>query len=121
VRLAKPIRLPAESSEPEPDRCVVRGSIRDYSARHPGPADLAVVVEVADSSLDDYLIQADIYGRAGIPVYWIINLNDRQVEVYSNPGPSGYQSLEAFVPPHVLTVVIDGVKVGEIPVADIMP
>ena len=42
VRVAKPIRLPTESSEPEPDRCVVRGGIRDYSARHPGPADIAL-------------------------------------------------------------------------------
>jgi Uma2 family endonuclease len=121
VRVAKPIRLPTESSEPEPDRCVVRGGIRDYSARHPGPADLALAVEVADSSLDDDRMQADIYGRAGIPVYWIINLIDRQVEVYSDPGTSGYQTLEVFVPPHVLTVTIDGVEVGEIPVADILP
>jgi hypothetical protein len=43
------------------------------------------------------------------------------VEVCSNPGPSGYQSLEVFVPPHVLTVIIDGVEVGEIPVAAILP
>lgn len=121
VRVGKPIRLPTESSEPEPDRCVVRGGIRDYSARHPGPSDLALAVEVADSSLDDDRMQADIYGRAGIPFYWIINLIDRQVEVYSNPGPSGYQSLEVFVPPHVLSVIIDGVEVGEIPVAEILP
>ena len=121
VRVAKPIRLPTESSEPEPDRCVVRGGIRDYSARHPGPADVALAVEVADSSLDDDRMQADIYGRAGIPVYWIINLIDRQIEVYSNPGPAGYQSLEVYVPPHVLTVMINGVEVGEIPVAEILP
>ena len=66
-------------------------------------------------------MQADIYGHAGIPVYWIINLIDRQVEVYSNPSPSGYQSLEVFVPPHVLTLMIGGVEVGEIPVAEILP
>jgi Uma2 family endonuclease len=121
VRAAKPVRLPTESSEPEPDRCVVRGRIRDYAARHPGPADIALAVEVADSSLEDDRMQADIYGRAGIPVYWLINLIDRQVEVYSKPGPSGYQSLEVFVPPHALTVMIDGVEVGEIPVAEILP
>ena len=103
-----------------PDRnSGARESIRDYSTRHPGPADLALAVEVADSSLDR--MQADIYGRAGIPVYWIINLIDRQVEVYLNPDPSGYQSLEVFVPPQVLTVLIDGVEVGEIPVAEILP
>jgi Uma2 family endonuclease len=121
VRVAKPIRLPTESSAPEPDRCVVRGSIRDYSARHPGPADIALAVAVADSSLDDDRKQAENYGRAGIPVYWIINLIDRQVEVYSNPGPSGYQSLEVLVPARVLTVMIDGAEVGEILVADILP
>src|SRR5262245_45948885 len=47
VRSAKPIRLPAQASKPEPDRCVVRGTIRDYSRRSPGPADIALVVEIA--------------------------------------------------------------------------
>ena len=46
---------------------------------------------------------------------------DRQVEVYANPDPSGYQSLEVLVPPHFLNVVIDGAEVGEIAVADILP
>ena len=114
VPAAKPIR-------PEPDRCVVRGGIRDFSARHPGHADVALVVEVADFSLAGDRMQADSYCRAGIPVYWIINLIDRQVEVYSNPGPAGYQSLEVYVPPHVLTVMINGVEVGEIPAAEILP
>jgi hypothetical protein len=40
---------------------------------------------------------------------------------YSNPGPAGYQSLEVFVPPHVLTVVINGVEVEEVPVAELRP
>jgi Uma2 family endonuclease len=73
IRAAKPIRLPTEASEPEPDRCVVRGGIRDYSTHHPGPADVALVVEVADSSLEQDRNMAEIYGRAGVPIYWIIN------------------------------------------------
>jgi Uma2 family endonuclease len=121
VRPAKPIRLPGQASKPEPDRCVVRGSIRDYSRRSPEPADTALVVEVSDSSLDEDRAMAGLYGRAGIPFYWIINLVDGQVEVYSNPGPSGYGSVEVLAPPHVLRVVIDGVEVGEIPVADMLP
>ena len=121
IRANKPIRLPTEASEPEPDRCVVRGDIRDYSTRHPGPADVALVVEVADSSLEQDRKMAEIYGRAGVPIYWIINLIDRQVEVYSNPAPSGYKSLDLIVPPHILNVVIDGIDVGEIPVVDILP
>jgi Uma2 family endonuclease len=79
------------------------------------------VVEISDSSLDDDRNLAEIYGAAGIPFYWIINLVDGQVEVYSNPGPTGYGTLEVLGPPHVLPVVIDGVKVGEIAVADILP
>jgi Uma2 family endonuclease len=89
--------------------------------RHPGPPDVALVIEVAKSSLDEDRAMAGIYGRAGIPSYWIINVIDGQVEVDSNPGPSGYGSVEALAPPHVLRVVIDGVEVGEIPVADILP
>ena len=99
----------------------MRGTIRDYSRRSPGPADIALVVEVADSSLDDDRKQSEIYGRAGIPFYWIVNLVDGQVEVYSNPGPAGYQTLDVLAPGHVLAVIIDGVEVGEIPVADILP
>jgi Uma2 family endonuclease len=61
VRRAKPIRLPGRASEPEPDLCVVRGSIRDYEDRHPGPDDVALVVEVADSSLaDDRQMAAEV-------------------------------------------------------------
>ena len=121
VRPGKPVRLPNVSSEPEPDRSVVRGSVRDYASGHPGPPDIALIVEVSKSSLDDDRNQAEIYGAAGIPFYWIINLVDGQVEVYSNPGPTGYGTLEVLAPPHVLPVVIDGVKVGEIAVADILP
>src|SRR5689334_16396495 len=90
LRSGKPVRIPGLASEPEPDRCVVRGGIRDYAGRHPGPLDVALIIEVAKSSLDEDRAMAGISGRAGIPSYWIINVIDGQVEVYSNPGPSGY-------------------------------
>jgi Uma2 family endonuclease len=121
IRSAKPVRIPSQSSKPEPDRCVVRGRIRDYSQRSPEPGDVALVVEVSDSSLDEDRKQAGIYGRTGIPVYWIIDLIDGQVEVYSNPSPSGYRSMDVLMPGHVIPVVIDGVEVGQIPVADVLP
>jgi Uma2 family endonuclease len=121
VRSGKPVRIPGLASEPEPDRCVVRGGIRDYAGRHPGPPGVALIAEVAKSSLDEDRAMAGISGRAGIPSYWIINVIDGQVEVFSNPGPSGYGSIEVLAPPHVLRVLIDGVEVGEIPVAEILP
>jgi Uma2 family endonuclease len=90
LRTASPVRLPGRDSEPEPDRCVVRGTIRDYEGRHPEPADIAMVVEVADSSLsEDRKMAVGVYGPSEIPVYWIVNLVDRQVEVSSDPGPEG--------------------------------
>jgi Uma2 family endonuclease len=121
VRPGKPVRIPGLASMPEADRSVARGSIRDYGGRHPGPADLALDVEISESSLDEDRKLAEIYGKAGIPVYWIVNLVDSQVEVYSDPGPSGYRSHEVLAPGHVLHMMIDGTEVGEIPVADILP
>jgi Uma2 family endonuclease len=121
TRSEKGLRIPAQISMPRPDLVIVRGVPRDYLARYPEPADTALVVEVSNTSLDEDRAMADIYGAGGVPVYWIVNLVDGQVEVYSNPGPAGYASFEVLAPPHVLRVVIDGVEVGGIPVADILP
>ena len=64
VRASKPIRLPEQMSEPGPDRCVVRGTIRDYSRQHSGAADVGLVMEVSDSSLREDRKMAEIYGAA---------------------------------------------------------
>ena len=119
---AKPIRLPGRASEPEPDRCVVRGTIRDYEKRHPGPDDIALVAEVADSSLaEDRKLATEVYGPAGLPIYWIIDLVHRQVEVYADPGPGGYGSRAVYTEGQSVPVVIDGQPLGQIAVADILP
>jgi Uma2 family endonuclease len=121
TRHGDPVRLPPDC-EPEPDVALVRGTTRDYSDHHPGPADIALVVEVADSSLtDDRKEMAVVYGKAGIPVYWIVNLVDRQVEVYTKPGPRGYRSTEIFKEGQSVPVVIGGQEVGRIAVEDILP
>ena len=120
-RAGKPIRIPRLTSRPEPDRSVVRGAVRDYARRSPEPDNIALLVEVSDASLADDRRLAGLYGRAGIPSYWIINLVDGQVEVHSRPGPAGYEALEVLAPGHILSVVIDGVEVGQIPVADLLP
>ncbi len=121
IRPGKPIRIPRLASRPEPDRSVVCGAARDYARRSPEPANIALVVEVSDTTLADDRKLAGLYGRAGILYYWIVNVVDSQVEVYSRPGPSGYEQLKVLAPGHVLSVVIDGVEVGQIPVADILP
>jgi Uma2 family endonuclease len=123
IRPAQPIRLPGQASEPEPDRCVVRGTIVDYAEEHPGPADIALVAEVADRSrlAIDRKYGTELYGPAGIPVYWIVNLVHRQVEVYGDPGPEGYASRAVYPEGQSVPVVICGRQVGRIAVKDILP
>jgi len=94
VRSQSPIT--SEDSEPEPDLTIVRGEDFDYLSHHPSPSDVPIVIEVSDSSLErDRGIKARIYARAGIPQYWIVNLIDRVVEVYtipSGPDPTPHYS-----------------------------
>jgi Uma2 family endonuclease len=122
VRIEKPVRIPSRSSKLEPDISVARGVIKDYSKRDPGPIDIALLVEVADSSLPKDRALAVTYGAAGIPVYWIVNLVDDQVELYTDPDPAvGYRSRVDYQPGDDIPVVIDGQEVGRIAVADLLP
>jgi len=118
--------LTTAASEPEPDVSVVRGTRRQYAIQHPGPGDLALVVEVADSSLpDDRGLKKEVYARASIPVYWIVNLVDHMVEVYTDPtGPVNqpdYRQRQDFGPADDVPLVIDGQEVARIPVRDLLP
>lgn len=124
VRSQDPITL--AESEPEPDDAVVRGMHRDYRSPHPGPLEVGLAVEVGDTTLaTDRSYKQRIYAEAAIPVYWIVNLIDRQIEVYTDPAGSGpaahYQLRQVFGPNDSVPVVIDGREVGRIPVRDILP
>ena len=81
----QPITLPP-GDEPEPDAAIVRGSLEDYTKHHPHASDILCVIEVADSSLSrDRGYKLRLYANAGIPMYVIVNLLDRVVEVYQRP------------------------------------
>jgi Uma2 family endonuclease len=111
-------------SEPEPDIAVARGTARDYLRRHPGPSDVSMVIEVADSSLAVDRKKSRIYANAGVPVYWIVNLVDRQIEVSLRPaGSTGteYQPAAIHRPGDVVPVIIDGEPVGALRVDDLLP
>jgi Uma2 family endonuclease len=56
-----------------------------------------------------------------LPIGWFINLIDRQVEVYTDPGPAGYQFRQVFRPGERVPVVIAGTQVGTIGVDDVLP
>jgi Uma2 family endonuclease len=114
--------------EPEPDICVVRGKSADYKARYPGPREIGLLVEVADSSLEfDRKIKLRMYAAAGIPEYWIINLRDRQVETHRDPRPAtdsteaAYNSGETIPATGKVMLTLDGQPRGEIVVAAILP
>jgi len=119
-----PITLP--TSEPEPDVAVVRGQLRDYLARHPGPKDLAMVVEVADVSLHrDRTTKKRLYAEAGIPFYWIVNLVDSRIEVYSDPAggsdSADYRNRRDFTPSEAVFIVIGQKSVGALKVESLLP
>jgi Uma2 family endonuclease len=120
IRASRPVRIPSRVSKPEPDRAVVRGTIRDFARRDPDPPEIAMIVEVADSSLREDRLLVQAYGGGGIAISWIINLVDRQVEVYTDPDPSGYRSRTDHRPGQDVPVVIGGVEVGRIPVDDLL-
>jgi Uma2 family endonuclease len=117
VRIEKPVRIPARDSMPEPDVSVARGAIRDYEDHDPGPEDVALVVEVSDSTVRADRVLAATYSGAGIPVYWLINIPDRQLEVYT-PGATAPVILAET---DTVELVIAGQTVGRIPVADLLP
>jgi Uma2 family endonuclease len=115
-----------EDGEPEPDGAIVIGGPRDYADRHPGPADVAVVIEIADATLDrDRGIKLRSYARAKIPAYWIINLVDRQVEVYTNPTGDGadatYDARAVIDAAGTVALAVGDKPAAAIRVADLLP
>ncbi len=84
-RSENPVTLPAES-EPEPDFVIAERREDRYRSGHPTPADIHLIIEVADNTLDtDRRVKSVLYALAGISEYWVINLKQRQVEVYLKP------------------------------------
>ncbi len=82
-----------EHSEPQPDIMLLKPAKDFYRRRHPQPADVFLLVEISDSTLEtDQADKLPAYGRAGIPEVWIVNLNELTVEVYREPQFNGYGS-----------------------------
>ncbi len=98
VRCQNPIRLD-DSSEPEPDIALLRPRADGYMSAHPGPGDVLVVIEVADTSLAyDLGVKVPLYARHGIPEAWVIDAATRQTRVFRDPSAEGYR-LESPVGP----------------------
>lgn len=114
-----------DDSEPEPDFTIARGDETRYRDRHPGPEDTALVIEVSASSLShDRTDKARIYARAGIPVYWVVNVVDSVIEVFTQPsGPCdspAYAKRQEFPVGSSVPLVLDGSEIGTVAVGDVM-
>lgn len=114
-----------EDSEPEPDHLIVRGNIRRFVDPHPSASETAVLAEVSEASLNQDRDKKRIYARAGFPVYWIVNIPDRQIEVYTqSSGPTetpGYAQVQIYKEGDSVPVIIDGKEIGHIAVIDVLP
>jgi Uma2 family endonuclease len=111
---------------PEPDVAVIRGERRDYLERRPAAADIGLVVEVADTSLEqDRGLKKRVYAEARIVIYWIVNLIDRQIEVYTDPtGPADepdYRQRRDYGPADEIPIMLDANEAGRLPVRELLP
>ncbi|MEI3648856.1 MAG: Uma2 family endonuclease [Dolichospermum lemmermannii FEM_B0920] len=94
IAVQDPVKL-NERSEPEPDIAVVKIDPLDYADHHPTPAEVYLIIEVADSSLKlDTEIKAKAYSQAGIKDYWVLDVVKRELIVFRNPTTEGYQNQE---------------------------
>lgn len=83
-----------EHNVPEPDVAVLRGPLSGYLEEDPGPADILLLVEVSNTTLQfDRGVKAAIYARTGIPEYWVLDVNGRTLDVYRQPALGGYGSV----------------------------
>jgi Uma2 family endonuclease len=121
LAIEAPVRIP-DFDEPEPDLVIVRGMRAQYADRHPGPAEVAVLIEVADTTLERDRGEKQLaYARGGVPEYWILNLVDSQIEVYTEPTLTGYRDRRILAANEQVAVMIDGEEVGRITVSVILP
>jgi len=124
IRAEGPITT--SDSEPEPDVTVVRGNRRAFAERHPRPDEVGLLVEVANTSLErDRGTKKRVYAAAGIPCFWIVNLVDRCVEVYTQPDPTAepadYRNREEYFPGDNIPVMLDDRTIGTVAVSDLLP
>lgn len=85
--------------EPQPDVALLRYRADDYAASHPTPADVLLVIEVADTSLErDRDLKLPLYAQAGIPEVWLVNLEAQEIQVYREPAAQGYRAVATVRP-----------------------
>ncbi len=119
LRIQCPITL--SDSEPEPDVVVARGPEGSYDKRHPKPADIAIIMEIADTSLlEDRRYKGALYAQKKIAQFWLINVSKRKIEVHTRPRGGRYQRMVEFGDKESVPLTLDGVKIADIPVKELI-
>lgn len=122
VRTQLPVTL-SSVQQPEPDAAVVHGTPDAFAERHPGPSEIAAVMEVADSSVEyDRTTKQRLYASANIPQYWIVNVPEGHVELYDLPAPANgrYGRRRDFKPGEALELLLGSGHVVSLPVGEIL-
>ncbi len=106
VRVQSPVVL-GQRAEPEPDLTLLRPPFERYQEVHPGPAEIMLVIEVADTSVEhDRDVKIPLYARAGVPEVWLVDLSARRIEVYRNPAGGSYAEVTSISPSETLTPLL---------------
>jgi hypothetical protein len=114
-----------DDSQPEPDLAVVQGPPERYDRHHPSAHEMGLVIEASDTTLGrDRGFKGSLYARANIPIYWILNVVDDVVEVYTEPttadGESAYRSQQDYRWGDSVPLILAGIEVGAIPVREML-
>jgi Uma2 family endonuclease len=124
TRSQLPVRLPGNNA-PEPEVAVVPAPKQRYFDHHPTEKEVALVVEVSDTSIDeDRRLKLPQYARARLPVYWIIDVNARRIEVYTQPRGGKtptYRQRTDYGPGDAVPVVVRGKQIGTVAAAELLP
>ena len=122
VQVQAPIEVSIEDREtslPEPDVSVLREDKPDYDERHPRGNELLLVMEISDTSVAfDLSRKATLYAKAGVPEYWVLDLNRRRLVVHRQPDGSEYRLMQVFTESDSLTLQN---RSETIRVADLLP
>jgi Uma2 family endonuclease len=96
VSVQNPVRL-GGYSEPQPDLALLRPRADFYTSSHPGPEDVLLAVEVAETSAAvDREVKVPLYARFGVPEVWLVDLAGDQVEVFREPSAEGYREVRVL-------------------------
>jgi hypothetical protein len=94
---------------------------RNDDSRHPKPSDIGILMEVGDATLlEDRRYKGDLYAQEKIAEFWLINVVERKIEVYTKPRAGTYQKKVEYTAKQIVPLVLDGVKIADIPVSELI-